>query len=278
MKPIWIVDDDASIRWVLEKALARENLATRSFASGREALAAFERALAIEPANPQALNNVGIVRRELGRLAESEAALRRVIELVPDMAFGHYNLGHTLFLQGRFQAALSAYAEGQVRDAERNPVQASRLALCKVATGDAHGALLDLQRATANLPRAARLELLGDVNAILWALITQHPEIYDQLEQRGKQLTGAMEKNPPPGVTVNRVGAMFTMFFTKGPVTDWESAKVADTQRFAKFFQFMLERGVYLAPSQFEAAFLSTAMTEADVAKTVGAVQEFFAQ
>ena len=143
----------------------------------QEALAAFERALAIEPANPQALNNVGIVRRELGRLAESEAALRRVIELVPDMAFGHYNLGHTLFLQGRFQAALSAYAEGQVRDAERNPVQASRLALCKVATGDAHGALLDLQRATANLPRAARLELLGDVNAILWALITQHPEM-----------------------------------------------------------------------------------------------------
>lgn len=108
--------------------------------------------------------------------------------------------------------------------------------------------------------------------------ITQHPEIYDQLEQRGQQLTGALVKNPPPGVTVNRVGAMFTMFFTKGPVTDWESAKVADTQRFARFFQFMLERGVYLAPSQFEAAFLSTAMTEADIAKTVGAVQEFFAQ
>ena len=143
----------------------------------QEALAAFERALAIEPANPQALNNVGIVRRELGRLAESEAALRRVIELVPDMAFGHYNLGHTLFLQGRFQAALSAYAEGQARDADRNPVQASRLALCKVATGDARGALLELQRATANLPRAARLELLGEVNAILWALITQHPEM-----------------------------------------------------------------------------------------------------
>ena len=108
--------------------------------------------------------------------------------------------------------------------------------------------------------------------------ITQHPEIYDQLEQRGQQLTGALVKNPPPGVTVNRVGAMFTMFFTKGPVTDWESAKVADTQRFARFFQFMLERGVYLPPSQFEAAFLSTVMTEADIAKTVGAVREFFAQ
>lgn len=143
----------------------------------QEALAAFERALALEPSNPQALNNVGIVRRELGRLGESEAALRRVIELTPDMAFGHYNLGHTLFLQGRFQSALSAYAEGQARDPERNPVQATRLALCKVATGDANGALLDLQRATANLPKAYRSEILGEVNAILWALITQHPEV-----------------------------------------------------------------------------------------------------
>jgi tetratricopeptide (TPR) repeat protein len=141
------------------------------------ALAAFERALAIEPANPQALNNVGVVRRELGRLAESETAFRQVIQLIPGMAFGHYNLGHTLFLQGRFQAALSAYAEGQARDPEKNPVQASRLALCKVATGDAAGGLRELQRATAGLPREYRQQLLGDTSAILWALVTQHPEL-----------------------------------------------------------------------------------------------------
>lgn len=140
-----------------------------------EALAAFERALALEPSNPQALNNVGVVRRELGRLAESEWAFRQVIGLTPGMAFGHYNLGHTLFLQGRFQAALSAYAEGQSRDPERNPVQASRLALCKVATGDANGALTELKRATTGLPREYRLQLLGDTNAVLWALITQQP-------------------------------------------------------------------------------------------------------
>jgi len=139
------------------------------------ALAAFERALALDPASPQALNNVGVVRRELGRLPESEAAFRQVIQLTPGMAFGHYNLGHTLFLQGRFQAALSAYAEGESRDPERNPVQTSRLALCKVATGDAHGALRDLQRATTGLPRDYRQQLLGDTSAILWALITQHP-------------------------------------------------------------------------------------------------------
>ena len=142
-----------------------------------EALAAFERALALDPANPQALNNVGVVRRELGRLSESEAAFRRVIDLTPGLAFGHYNLGHTLFLQGRFQAALSAYAEGQARDPEKNAVQASRLALCQVATGDAAGALRELQRATTGLPREYRQQLLGDTSAILWALVTQHPEL-----------------------------------------------------------------------------------------------------
>jgi tetratricopeptide (TPR) repeat protein len=142
-----------------------------------EALAAFEHALALEPNNAQALNNVGVVRRELGRLPESEAAFRQVTQLTPDMAFGHYNLGHTLFLQGRFQAALSAYAEGQARDADHNPVQASRLALCKVATGDAAGALRELQRAVGALPREYRQQLLADTSAILWALVTQHPEL-----------------------------------------------------------------------------------------------------
>ena len=143
----------------------------------QEALAAFERALAIDPSSPQALNNVGVVRRELGRLAESEAAFRQVIQLTPGMAFGHYNLGHTLFLQGRFNAALSAYGEGQARDPEKNPVQASRLALCKVATGDGAGGLRELQRATNGLPREYRQQLLADTSAILWALVTQHPEL-----------------------------------------------------------------------------------------------------
>jgi tetratricopeptide (TPR) repeat protein len=143
----------------------------------QEALAAFERALVLEPSSPQVLNNIGVVRRELGRLGESEAAFRQVIQLTPGMAFGHYNLGHTLFLQGRFQAALSAYSEGRARDPEKNPVQASRLALCKVATGDAAGALRELQRATAGLPREYRRQLIGDTSAILWALVTQHPEL-----------------------------------------------------------------------------------------------------
>jgi glutamate-1-semialdehyde 2,1-aminomutase len=101
-----------------------------------------------------------------------------------------------------------------------------------------------------------------------------HPEIYGQLEARAAALCAAA----PAGVTVNRVGSMFTFFFTGGPVTDWESAKVSDTARFGRFFRTMLERGVYLAPSQFEAAFVSAAHTEQDIAKTVAAAKAAFGE
>jgi tetratricopeptide (TPR) repeat protein len=142
-----------------------------------EALAAFEHALAYDPANSQVLNNIGVVNRELGRLAESEAAFRQVTTLTPNLAFGYYNLGHTLFLQARYQAALTAYSEGQRRDAERNPVQATRLAICRLATGDANAALRDLQQASAGLPREYRRQLLADASAIAWALLTHKPDL-----------------------------------------------------------------------------------------------------
>ena len=142
-----------------------------------EALAAFTRALAADPDNHQALNNLGVVSRELGRLGESEAAFRRVIALTPDLAFGHYNLGHTLFLQGRYQASLAAYAAGQRNDPARNPVQASRLALARLATGDAAGALRDLQTCTATLPAAYRRQVLGDTQAVAWALLSATPDL-----------------------------------------------------------------------------------------------------
>jgi len=100
-----------------------------------------------------------------------------------------------------------------------------------------------------------------------------HPEIYDALERRAARLCSQV----PAGVTVNRVGSMFTFFFTEGPVTDWESAKVSDTARFGRFFHAMLERGVYLAPSQFEAAFLSAAHSDEDIERTLAAAREAFA-
>ena len=107
--------------------------------------------------------------------------------------------------------------------------------------------------------------------AVLKYLIA-HPEVYDILEQRTAQLTA----NPPAGVTVNRVGSMFTFFFTDQPVTDWESAKRCDVARFGKYFHWMLDHGVYLAPSQFEAGFVSTAHSTQDIARTVQTAEEFF--
>jgi glutamate-1-semialdehyde 2,1-aminomutase len=102
--------------------------------------------------------------------------------------------------------------------------------------------------------------------------LVAHPEVYGILEARGAQLTAWV----PPGVTVNRVGSMFTFFFTPDPVTDWTSAERSDKTRFAKLFHFMLERGVYLAPSQFEAGFISAVHSEDDIRHTVDAMKEFF--
>ena len=77
-------------------------------------------------------------------------------------------------------------------------------------------------------------------------------------------------------VTVNRVGSMLTVFFTDAPVTDYASARARRHGRYARFFHAMLERGVYLAPSQFEAAFVSSAHTERDIADTVAAAEASF--
>ena len=101
-----------------------------------------------------------------------------------------------------------------------------------------------------------------------------HPEVYDVLESRAAQLCA----RPPEGITVNRTGSMFTFFFTDRPVTDYESARRSGTQRFARFFHHMLEGGVYLAPSQFEAGFVSTAHSEADIRQTADLAAEFFAR
>ena len=101
--------------------------------------------------------------------------------------------------------------------------------------------------------------------------LKDHPEVYETFEKRTAQLTA----DPGPGITVNRVGSMFTFFFTPHPVTDYASAKRSDTAQFSRFFHFMLERGIYLAPSQFEAGFVSAAHSEEDIARTVEAAQAF---
>jgi glutamate-1-semialdehyde 2,1-aminomutase len=75
---------------------------------------------------------------------------------------------------------------------------------------------------------------------------------------------------------VQRVGAMATVFFHGEPVESFDDARACDTDRYAAFFRFLLERGIYVAPSQFEAMFLSLAHGEAEIARTVEAAAEFF--
>ena len=101
--------------------------------------------------------------------------------------------------------------------------------------------------------------------------LSQHPEVYVELEDAAARLCAAA----PEGVTVNRIGSMFTFFFTDRPVTDWESAKVADTARFKAFFHHLLASGVYLPPSQFEAGFVSAAHDDAAIAQTIAAIRGF---
>ncbi|MDR3719090.1 MAG: glutamate-1-semialdehyde 2,1-aminomutase [Bryobacteraceae bacterium] len=101
-----------------------------------------------------------------------------------------------------------------------------------------------------------------------------HPEVYAQLERATAAICAAASGH----ITVNRVGSMFTFFFTDHPVTDWDSAKTADTTKFKAYFHHMLEHGIYLPPSQFEAAFVSAAHDEAAVNATVAAIQEWFAK
>jgi len=103
--------------------------------------------------------------------------------------------------------------------------------------------------------------------------IQAHPGIYQQLSDATAKLAACA----PPGVTVNRAGSMMTWFFTPAPVTDYDTAKHSETNRFKRFFHAMIDRGVYLPPSQFEAFFVSTAHSDADLNRTVQAAKESFA-
>jgi glutamate-1-semialdehyde 2,1-aminomutase len=103
--------------------------------------------------------------------------------------------------------------------------------------------------------------------------------LYKQLEERSATLArGVADEAKRAGIalTQTRVGSMLTSFFTQEPVVDWNSAKKADTKRYGLFFHGMLEQGIYLAPSQFEAVFLSTAHTSADIEKTIRAARVAF--
>ena len=112
------------------------------------------------------------------------------------------------------------------------------------------------------------------------AYLQEHAgEVYRRLEESARAVAdGVAAEATKAGVplTTNRVGAMWTWFFTTGPVTDYASAAKSDTAAFGRFHRAMLDRGVWLPPSQFEAAFLGTAHGQAEIEATVAAAREAF--
>jgi len=123
------------------------------------------------------------------------------------------------------------------------------------------------------LAMAAGIATLGELKA-------NRQPFYRQLdEMSGKLVAGVTAAAQEAGVamTANRVGSMFTFFFTDKQVTDWESAATCDTPKFGRFHGALLDAGVWLPPSQFEAAFLSLAHTQGDIHDTIAAAREALA-
>ncbi len=126
--------------------------------------------------------------------------------------------------------------------------------------------------------------LSGNPLAMTAGIVTlqelKKPGVWDGLERRAAALTeGIGQAAREAGIPIQqtRVGTMFATFFTETPIRDWTTVKTCDTDRFGKFFTAMLENGVYLAPSQFEAGFISTAHDDDALEKTLAAARKAFA-
>lgn len=108
-----------------------------------------------------------------------------------------------------------------------------------------------------------------------------HPEIYKGLEEKGEKLYGGMKKllkEEGLSYQLNHISSLASLFFTEEEVVDYQSAKTSDTKAFAEYFKGMLGMGIHMAPSQFEAMFLSDAHTDEAIEKTLDAVKKYFSQ
>ena len=108
-------------------------------------------------------------------------------------------------------------------------------------------------------------------------ILQEDTGIYDRLEARAKELADAVREAAGERVSVNQIGSLMSIFFTGDAVTDYESATHSDTKQYADYFGYLLDRGIYVAPSQFEAMFLSDAHSKEDVECTIEVMREYFA-
>jgi glutamate-1-semialdehyde 2,1-aminomutase len=111
--------------------------------------------------------------------------------------------------------------------------------------------------------------------------VLAEPGTYERLEALGARVEDGLRAAAGAAgraVTVNRVGPMLTMFFCEGPVRSFADAKAADTVVYAEYWRHMLEAGIYIAPSQFEAAMLSLALSDEDLEKAAAAARAWFSE
>lgn len=107
-------------------------------------------------------------------------------------------------------------------------------------------------------------------------ILQKDPAIYDRISEKAQRLAAAVRESAQGKATVNQIGSLLSVFFTSRPVADYEAAVSSDTARYAYYFGFLLESGIYVAPAQFEAMFISDAHTEEDIAFTCGKLRDYF--
>ncbi len=107
-------------------------------------------------------------------------------------------------------------------------------------------------------------------------ILRDNKDIYDRLETKTKRIADSVRKCGAGRVSVNQIGSLMSIFFTPDAVEDYDSAVKADTKEYAGYFGHMLDNGIYIAPSQFEAMFVSDAHTNEDINRTIEVMEEFF--
>jgi glutamate-1-semialdehyde 2,1-aminomutase len=187
-----------------------------------------------------------------------------------------------------FDEVITGFRLGRGGAQERFGIRPDLTTLGKIIGGGfplaAYGGRRDImQRIAPSGPVYQAGTLSGNPVAVTAGLtmlnLLEDRSLYDTLESRAALLAeglAAAARDAGIPSCVQRAGSMLTGFFTPGPVVDFATAKQSDTERYGRFFREMLARGVYLAPSQYEAAFVSTAHTDADIETTLGAAREAF--
>ena len=107
-------------------------------------------------------------------------------------------------------------------------------------------------------------------------ILRDNKDIYDRLETKTKRIADSVRKCGAGRVSVNQIGSLMSIFFTPDAVEDYDSAVKSDTKKYAEYFGHMLDNGIYIAPSQFEAMFVSDAHTNEDINRTIDVMEEFF--